>query len=172
VDADVTLHFPDFRAEERTFAMLVQVAGRSGRGPRPGRVVVQTLSPAARPIARAAAAEQELFYAEEVAQRRALGYPPAASLIGLELSSADVVKAEKGAAYVAQRVAALLEDQAQVLGPGPISRERGRHGARVLIKTTEIGKTLDVLRPWLESYQPRFAARGARLVADVDPQWL
>ena len=172
VDADVTLHFPDFRAEERTFAMLVQVAGRSGRGSRPGRVVVQTLSPTARPIARAAAGEQELFYAEEVAQRTALGYPPSAELIGLELSSPAADRAEKGAAFVAERVAALLEGRAQVLGPGPLSRERGRHGARVLIKTAEMGKTLDVLRPWLESYRPRFAARGARLVADVDPQWL
>ena len=87
VDADVTLHFPDFRAEERTFAMLVQVGGRSGRGPRPGRAIVQTLSPGARPIARAAAGQQERFYSEEVAQRAAFGYPPATALVGLELSS-------------------------------------------------------------------------------------
>ena len=172
VDADVSLHFPDFRAEERTFGMLVQVGGRSGRGSRPGRVIVQTLSPAARPIARAAAGEQERFYAEEVSQRRELGYPPATSLIGLEMSSPAAEKAEKGVAFVAERVAVLLEGQAQVLGPGPLYRERGRHSARVLVKTAEIGKTLDVLRPWLESYRPRFAARGARLVADVDPQWL
>ena len=172
VDADVTLHFPDFRAEERTFAMLVQVGGRSGRGPQPGRVVVQTLSPTARPIARAAAGQQERFYSEEVAQRRALDYPPSTSLIGLETSSPVADKAEKGAAFVAERVAALLKGEAQVLGPGPLYRERGRHSAHVLVKTAEIGKTVDVLRPWLESYRPRFAARGARLVADVDPQWL
>jgi primosomal protein N' (replication factor Y) len=172
VDADVTLHFPDFRAEERTFAMLVQVAGRSGRGLRPGRVIVQTLSPTARPIARAAAGEQERFYAEEISQRRALDYPPTTSLVGLEMSSPVAAKAETGAAFIAARVAAVLGDGAQVLGPGPLYRERGRYTARVLIKTAAIGKTLDTLRPWLESYRPRFAARGARLVVDVDPQWL
>jgi len=170
VDADVMLRFPDFRAEERTFAMLVQVGGRSGRGPRRGRVLVQTLSPEARPIALAASGEQERFYAEELAARTALGYPPATSLIGLEMSSTARDKAEQGAAFVAARVAALTEGRAQVLGPGPLYRERGRSVARVLVKTGEMGKTLDVLRPWLERYRPRFAARGARLVADVDPQ--
>jgi primosomal protein N' (replication factor Y) len=152
--------------------MLLQVGGRSGRGPRPGRVIVQTLSPAARPIVRAAAGEEERFYSEEVEQRQAFGYPPATSLIGLELSSPAADKAEKGGAFVAERVATLLGGRAQVLGPGPLYRERGRHSARVLIKTAAVGETLDVLRPWLESYRPRFAARGARLVADVDPQWL
>ncbi len=170
VDADVTLHFPDFRAEERTFAMLVQVGGRSGRGPRAGRVLVQTLSPGARPIALAAAGEQERFYAEEVAARTALGYPPATALVGLEMSSPSRDKAEKGAAFVAERVTALLGGEAQVLGPGPLFRERARYMARVLVKTADIGKTLDALRPWLEHYGPRLAARGARLVADVDPQ--
>ena len=172
VDADVTLHFPDFRAEERTFAMLVQVGGRSGRGPRPGRVIVQTLSPEARPIVLAAAGDVERFYREELEQRYALGYPPATALVGLELSSLSADKAARGAAFVAERLATLLGDDAQVLGPGPLFRERGRHGARVLVKTAEIGKTLGALRPWVERFRPRFAARGARLVVDVDPQWL
>jgi primosomal protein N' (replication factor Y) len=135
-------------------------------------VIVQTLSPTARPIARAAAGEQERFYAEEISQRRALDYPPTTSLVGLEMSSPVAAKAETGAAFIAARVAAVLGDGAQVLGPGPLYRERGRYTARVLIKTAAIGKTLDTLRPWLESYRPRFAARGARLVVDVDPQWL
>ncbi len=170
VDADLALHFPDFRAEERTFAMLIQVGGRSGRGPRAGRVLVQTLSPAARPIALAAAGDQERFYTEEVAARAALGYPPSTSLIGLELSSPARDKAEKGSAFVAEKLAELLGTRAEVLGPGPVYRERGRHVARVMVKTAPAGNTLDVLRPWLEHYRVRFAARGARLVADVDPQ--
>ena len=81
VNADLTLRFPDFRAEERTFAMLVQVGGRSGRGERPGRVLVQTLDPEARPIALAAAGEHERFYADELERRTALGYPPASTLL-------------------------------------------------------------------------------------------
>jgi primosomal protein N' (replication factor Y) (superfamily II helicase) len=172
VDADVTLHFPDFRAEEHTFAMLVQVGGRSGRGARRGRVLVQTLSPTARPIARAAAGEMERFYAEEVSQRAALDYPPTTSLVGIETSSPSADKATLGAAFVAERLGPLLGGTTQVLGPGPLYRERGRHAARVLIKTAQIGKTLDELRPWVERYRPGLARRGVRLVVDVDPQWL
>ena len=172
VDADVVLHFPDFRAEERTFAMLVQVGGRSGRGERPGRVIVQTLSPDARPIALAAGGEDERFYADEVDRRRELAYPPSASLVGLELSSTVADKAQKAAAFVAERLGPRLAAGEQLLGPGPLVRERGRHQARLLIKTTALGNTLDVLRPWADHYRPRFAQRGARLVVDVEPQWL
>jgi primosomal protein N' (replication factor Y) len=85
VNADLTLHFPDFRAEERTFAMLVQVGGRSGRGDHPGRVIVQTLDPEARPIALAAGGKEEQFYAEELERRQELGYPPAGFLVGLHV---------------------------------------------------------------------------------------
>jgi primosomal protein N' (replication factor Y) len=172
VNADLTLHFPDFRAEERTFAMLVQVGGRSGRGEHPGRVIVQTLSPEARPIALAASGEEERFYAEEMERRRELGYPPAGSLIGLELSGASEDKVGIAGRFTAERLTARLTDGESVLGPGPLWRERGRHACRVVVKTTETGKTLDTLRGWLAANRDRFAARGVRLVPDVDPQWL
>ncbi|MFA4964024.1 MAG: primosomal protein N' [Thermoleophilia bacterium] len=172
VNADLTLHFPDFRAEERTFAMLVQVGGRSGRGERPGRVLVQTLSPDARPIAYAAAGEEERFYAEEVERRRELGYPPQTTLIALEVSGRDEHKVGLAGQFTAERVGGLLAHGELVLGPGPLWRERGRSACRVLVKTTTTGKTLDVLRAWLSRDRDRFATRGVRLVPDVDPQWL
>ncbi|MBE3033209.1 MAG: primosomal protein N', partial [Actinobacteria bacterium] len=106
VNADLTLHFPDFRAEERTFAMLVQVGGRSGRGEHPGRVIVQTLSPEARPIALAASGEEERFYAEEMERRRELGYPPAGTLIGLELSGTSEDKVGIAGRFTAERLTA------------------------------------------------------------------
>ena len=59
-----------------------------------------------------------------------------------------------------------------MLGPGPLWRERGRHACRVVIKTTETGKTLDALRAWLAANRDRYAARGVRVVPDVEPQWL
>jgi primosomal protein N' (replication factor Y) len=172
VNADLTLHFPDFRAEERTFALLIQVGGRSGRGDRPGRVVVQTLDPEARPIALAAAGKEEEFYAEELERRRELGYPPAGFLIGLDVSGPSREKVEVAGRFTAERLAARLEGAAQVLGPGPLWRERGRHACRLVIKTTEIGKTLDALRAWLAANRDRYAARGVRVVPDVEPQWL
>ena len=172
VNADLTLHFPDFRAEERTFAMLVQVGGRSGRGEHPGRVIVQTLSPEARPIALAASGEQERFYAEEMERRRELGYPPAGTLVGLELSGTSQEKVGIAGRFTAARLAARLTHGESVLGPGPLWRERGRHACRVVVKTAATGETLDTLRGWLGANRDRFAARGVRLVPDVDPQWL
>jgi primosomal protein N' (replication factor Y) len=172
VNADLTLHFPDFRAEERTFSLLVQVGGRSGRGERPGRVVVQTLDPEARPIALAAAGKEEEFYAEELERRRELGYPPAGFLVGLDLSGTSRDKVELAGSFTAERLSAKLEGFAQVLGPGPLWRERGRHACRLVIKTTETGKTLDALRVWLAANRDRYAARGVRVVPDVEPQWL
>ena len=172
VNADLTLHFPDFRAEERTFALLVQVGGRSGRGDRPGRVIVQTLDPEARPIALAAAGKEEQFYAEELERRRELSYPPAGFLVGLDLSGASREKVDVAGRFTAERLAARLGDSAQVLGPGPLWRERGRHACRVVIKTSETGKTLDALRSWLAANRDRYAARGVRVVPDVEPQWL
>jgi primosomal protein N' (replication factor Y) (superfamily II helicase) len=172
VNADLTLHFPDFRAEERTFSLLIQVGGRSGRGERPGRVIVQTLDPEARPIAMAAAGKEEEFYAGELERRRELGYPPAGFLIGLDLSGTSRDKVEVAGRYTADRLAARLKDVAQVLGPGPLWRERGRHACRVVIKTAQTGKTLDALRVWLAANRDRYAARGVRVVPDVEPAWL
>jgi len=172
VNADLTLHFPDFRAEERTFALLIQVGGRSGRGDRPGRVIVQTLDPEARPIALAAAGEEERFYAEELERRRELGYPPAGFLVGLDLSGASRDKVEVAGRYTADRLTARLGELAQVLGPGPLWRERGRHACRLVIKTAHTGETLDELRAWLATNRDRYAARGVRVVPDVEPQWL
>jgi primosomal protein N' (replication factor Y) len=172
VNADLELHFPDFRAEERTFAMLIQVGGRSGRGPDPGRVLVQTLDPTARPIALAAAHDVETFYAGELERRHSLGYPPATVLVALEVSSVDADKAAKGAGFMVQRLRAALRNGEEVMGPGPVVRERGRSGARLVIKTIEVGKTLTVVREAVERYRGRFAERGARLTVDVEPQWL
>ena len=143
VNADLTLHFPDFRAEERTFALLIQVGGRSGRGDRPGRVIVQTLDPEARPIALAAAGKEEEFYAEELERRRELRYPPAGFLVGLDISSASREKADVAGRFTAERLAARLGGTAQVLGPGPVWRERSRHSCRVVIKLPKQGK------PWM-----------------------
>jgi primosomal protein N' (replication factor Y) len=172
VNADLTMYFPDFRAEERTFAMLVQVGGRSGRGAHPGRVLVQTLNPEARPIALAAGREEERFYAEEVERRRELSYPPSATIVAFELSGTDERKVTLAGRFTAERLSARLDHGEQVLGPGPLWRSHGRHACRVVVKSTQTGETLESLRVWLEKNRQRFAERGVRLVPDVDPQWL
>jgi primosomal protein N' (replication factor Y) len=152
--------------------MLVQVGGRSGRGAHPGRVLVQTLDPEARPIALAAAGEHERFYRDEIARREELRYPPAGTLLAVEVSSAEAAKATAGAAFVAERLAAALGHGEAIIGPGPLSRERARYVARIVVKSAEIEATLPAMRGLLARYGARFAARGARLVVDVEPQWL
>ncbi len=89
VDADATLRFPDFRAEERTFALIAQLAGRSGRGPAGGRVLVQALDVEARALRCAAAHDAEGFVTGELARREALGYPPFTDLIRVVCSSTE-----------------------------------------------------------------------------------
>src|SRR5207302_1647356 len=86
LDADATLRFPDFRAEERTFALVAQLAGRAGRGV-DGRVLVQTIAPQARAIVHAARHDSEGFLASELERRRALGYPPFSHLIRITSSA-------------------------------------------------------------------------------------
>src|SRR5205823_1618983 len=97
LDADGTLRFPDFRAEERTFALVAQLAGRSGRGPRGGRVVVQALDPAARALRFAARHDSEGFLADELERRRLLGYPPYSHLIRIVCSSHEAGRETRAA---------------------------------------------------------------------------
>ena len=102
LDADATLRFPDFRAEERTFALVAQLAGRSGRGERGGRVLVQTLAPEAAAIRHAAAHDAEGFLAGELERRRALRYPPFSHLVRIELTSAEAGRAQAASERVRQ----------------------------------------------------------------------
>ena len=161
VNADLTLHFPDFRAEERTFSLLIQVGGRSGRGDRPGRVVVQTLDPEARPHrARAPRARRRSSTPRSWCAGGELGYPPAGFLVGLDLSGTSRDKVDVAGHYTADRLTATAGRARPGARPRPLWRERGRHACRLVIKTTETGKTLDVLRDWLAANRDRYAARG------------
>jgi len=124
VAADMGLHFPDYRASERTFQLLTQVAGRAGRGVDPGRVVLQTFVPDHYVIALARTHDYETFYREEIARRRPHGYPPFRSLLHLLLSSRDEVAVEEAAQEVAQLVALVPglsedSDRIEILGPAP-----------------------------------------------------
>ncbi|MCP3983509.1 MAG: primosomal protein N' [bacterium] len=137
VNGDLGLHFPDFRAAERTFQLLTQVAGRAGRGGLPGRVILQTSSPEHYAIAPVVRHDYEGFYREELSHRASLGYPPLGTLAQVRVSAED----EGRAAGFAERLAAharsaAAEQPCEVLGPAPspISRLRGRYRFQVLLK--------------------------------------
>jgi primosomal protein N' (replication factor Y) len=170
LDADATLRFPDFRAEERTFAMVAQLAGRSGRGEAGGEVIVQTLAPAAASIEHAARHDAAGFLGAELERRRRLHYPPFSSLVRINFSSEREPALDGAAAALASRLRAALPAASDLLGPAPMFRVRGRHRRRILIKTDEREGTVTAVR---EAVEDAAADRGLRAVAigvDVDPQ--
>ncbi|HEX2360108.1 MAG TPA: primosomal protein N', partial [Solirubrobacterales bacterium] len=132
LDADASLRLPDFRAEERTFALITQLAGRSGRGEAGGRVIVQTLSPEAPSVRRAAAHDAAGFLGEELGRREALRYPPFSHLIQIELGSEREAAVEGAAEALKALVDERLPGGTDLLGPAPLFRRRGRHRRRLV----------------------------------------
>ena len=170
IDADSTLRYPDFRAEERTFALVAQLAGRSGRGDRGGRVLVQTLAPTAAPIVAAARHDAAGFLAAELERRREFGYPPASSLIAIELTGpAEPPQIGAGEAIATAHRPALGAD-AELLGPAPRFRRRGRFRRRLLVKTTAPEHDATAVRRTLADPAVEAAITGVTLAVDVDPQ--
>jgi primosomal protein N' (replication factor Y) len=168
VDADSTLRFPDFRAEERTFALIAQLAGRAGRGPRGGRVLVQTTSPDAPAIAAAARHDTPGFVAGELERRRALDYPPFADLIRI-VCTAEEPGAPRSAAGTVAGAAATARG-ATVLGPAPLFRLRGRHRWQVVVKAHDRGAAIAAVRAAVDRAANERANRDVAFSVDVDPQ--
>jgi primosomal protein N' (replication factor Y) (superfamily II helicase) len=129
--ADLGLHFPDFRAGERTFQLLTQVAGRAGRGEDPGRVVIQTFLPAHYAVALARTHDYPRFYREEIARRRPHGWPPFRDLVQVALSGPRASAVEAAAAALAGLAKTVPcgdveEEKVEVLGPAPAPLARIR----------------------------------------------
>jgi primosomal protein N' (replication factor Y) (superfamily II helicase) len=170
LDADATLRFPDFRADERTFALIAQLAGRAGRGG-DGRVLVQTIAPEARAILHAARHDSHGFLAGELERRRALSYPPYSNLIRVVLSAADAAPAH--AAAVALRTRFLASDAAErasVLGPAALFRLRGRERRVLVIKAGERRPAVRALGAAVSELAAHRAHAGVSFSVDVDPQ--
>jgi primosomal protein N' (replication factor Y) len=168
VAADVGLHMPDFRASERTFQLLTQVAGRAGRDAAPGRVIVQTFVPSHYAVRPVRDHDYETFYAEELAHRAALGFPPLGALV-LALVSAPEEDATRAAAQSLASVGvAASGDGARCLGPAPapLARLRGRYRYQLLLK----GETAAVRRA-AQAVQKAAAdlPEPVQVSVDVDP---
>jgi primosomal protein N' (replication factor Y) len=163
VDADLPLHFPDYRSAENTFSLVVQVAGRAGRDGRPAHVVVQTSNPEHYSLSCAAAGDFEGFYSAELPSRRAFVFPPFADLAVLTRSDAYDDRAAASAREAADAIASgLLKDGVEgirVMGPSPafIHRLRGEYRWQVTLK----GSGLERAR--------HLAPRGKGWSFDVDP---
>ena len=168
VDADGTLRFPDFRAEERTFALVTQLAGRAGRGPGGGRVIVQTMAPEAASIAAAARHDADGFLDGELARREALRYPPFSHLIRIVCSATD----PHAVADAATAVRAALGDipGATILGPAPLFRLRGRERAQLVVKGTQRAAAVRAAGAAVDAVAGERGRRGVAFSVDVDPQ--
>jgi primosomal protein N' (replication factor Y) len=170
VDADATLRFPDFRAAERTFAMVAQLAGRSGRGEAGGEVIVQTLAPDAPSIVHAAGHDSSTFLAEEIERRRALRYPPFSHLVRIVLKAEAEARVDRTAAKLAEALAASLPSEAELLGPAPMFRVRNRYRRRLLTKATDREGTVAAIRLAVERLAADRSLKDVAIGVDVDPQ--
>jgi len=164
VDADTGLGLPDFRAEERTFQLLTQLAGRSGRDA-PGRVLVQTFQPDARPIACAARHDVARFLDEELDRRRALAYPPFSHVVAVVVAGPELAPALRAL----EELRAGLPG-AELLGPAPLLRLRGRYRARLVAKTDRPRAVATRAARLLAAAAPAMRRAGLTAVVDVDPQ--
>ncbi|MGH2957925.1 MAG: replication restart helicase PriA, partial [Solirubrobacterales bacterium] len=170
LDADGTLRLPDFRSEERTFSLITQLAGRSGRGAAGGRVLVQTLAPGAPSILRAAEHDATGFLAGELERRRALRYPPYSHLVELVLASEEEPRVERAAASVRELLAEALPADAELLGPAPLFRLRDRHRRRLVVKSERRRDTAEAIRAAVsDAVRSRLLGEVA-ISVDVDPQ--
>ena len=170
VDADVGLHLPDFRSAERTFQLLAQVAGRAGRGPKGGRVLVQTRQPGHPALRHAAAHDVEGFLREELASRESPPYPPHTSLVNVLVSGLRETEVQRGVIEVADWLEGLITRYrlpVTLLGPAPcpLARIKDRWRWHLLLKgvSEELGKVV--------RYASRRVGRWreVRVVLDRDP---
>ena len=172
--ADLSLSMPDFRAAERTFQLLSQVAGRSGRGDNPGRVIIQTYAPDHYAIRYLTAHDYRGFFSAEREFRQALNYPPFSRLVNLRLDGPKLADVEAQVRWLAARLRVLqtrnpeIYDQVEVLGPAaaPIEKLRNRYRWQLLLRSKHSSRVLKLARA-ARDVLPN--SRAVRLHIDVDP---
>jgi primosomal protein N' (replication factor Y) (superfamily II helicase) len=166
VDADLALESSDPRAGERTWALLAQVAGRAGRGERPGRALVQTYLPKHPLMEALIKSDRDAYLETEKKIREAVNLPPHGRLAALVISGADASETERFARSIAN--VAPMGEGVSVLGPAPapIAMVRGRHRWRLLVKANRDVNIQSFLREWLRDVKPK---GSLKLHIDVDP---
>lgn len=171
LNADTSLNLPDFRASERTFQLLMQVAGRAGRADKAGEVLIQTYNPEHYAIQLAKNQDYEAFYRYEMGIRRQMAYPPYYFTVGLTLSHKDEQVVVKTAYEVLGLLKSQLSSQSQLLGPvpKPISRTHNLYHYQIIIKYRFEERLESLLNQILDMMQePEY--RELRLIIDHEPQ--
>jgi primosomal protein N' (replication factor Y) len=175
--ADLSLNIPDFRASERTFQLLTQVAGRAGRGSLPGRVIIQTYNPHHYSIQMARAQDFLSFYRQEAQFRQEMAYPPFARLINLRLEGNSEDRIRRYAKFMEQIALRILEkkkkycDQVEMLGPSlaPLARLKGKYRCQILLKGKRWATLHEFTEQILEEAEQEISLSGVKMIVDVDP---
>jgi primosomal protein N' (replication factor Y) len=169
LSADQALGLPDFRSGERAFQLLTQVAGRAGRGERPGTVVIQAFDPEHPVLAHAAAQDFEEFYEREIRYRRALRYPPLSALVKLVIADREEHRAYRWAEIVGDALRAAAGEKLQIGGPGPapIERLNGRFRQQILVRAAGRRRLIAAVDRALGVVGTAVPRRA--LTVDVDP---
>jgi primosomal protein N' (replication factor Y) len=171
VSADQGLGIPDFRAAERTFQLLTQVAGRAGRGNAPGQVVVQTFYPEHYAILLAAEQNYEGFYSKEMRFRRMMHYPPSGALAHVVAQGKQLEAAAKAAKQVGEFLNGLEQSYGlKVLGPNPapLARVEGRYRIQFLVKAKSRARLNEALRRLVDDCEQR-GIPPQTVMIDMDP---
>jgi primosomal protein N' (replication factor Y) len=167
ISADVGLGLPDFRAAERTFQLLTQVAGRAGRGDQPGEAIIQTLFPGHYSIRLATTQDYAAFYEREIDFRRKMRYPPVIAMVNVVVRGKTYDAAMEGAAELARRTSERSLGGFVILGPAPapLTRLRGEHRAQFFLK----GRSRQAMKTALREAMASTPALARRVTIDVDP---
>jgi primosomal protein N' (replication factor Y) (superfamily II helicase) len=171
INCDGMLSLPDYHMNERAYQLITQVSGRAGRKDKEGRVVIQTYRPESGLIRHSMDEDYESFYAQELAARKELSYPPFTSLANIVISGLDEKAVAGEAKKILDKIKRDIKMNIEILGPAPapfyrINRYWRRH---ILLKTREIEKLTGLLGESLKSYRKN---KDIRLIIDVDPAWI
>jgi primosomal protein N' (replication factor Y) len=179
VCADLSLSMPDFRAGERTFQLLAQVAGRAGRGRSPGRVILQTYNPGHFSIEAARSQDYNVFFRQEIEYRKTLGYPPFSRLVQLRISGADADRTAAQAQRIGRYCRQLRRDrpqhaQLEILGPieAPLARIANQYRWQLLLKDSRYKPLQKLVHRLLFDAHAPAKKRGVSVAIDVDPVFL
>jgi primosomal protein N' (replication factor Y) len=172
VIADIGLSLPDFRGGERLFALLAQVAGRSGRGTQSGKVLIQTFNPDHYAIQAARHHDYKTFYATELEARRELNYPPFTRIVRLVFEAGSPEKALAAAGLYVSSLGRISGADIEVMGPAPavISKLKGSYRCQVLVKGTKsLPGAKKLIGQIVTMTGKSHHIPGARVLVDVDP---
>jgi primosomal protein N' (replication factor Y) len=175
--ADLSLNFPDFRAGERTFQLLAQVAGRAGRGSRRGRVILQTLNPDHFCVVTARDQDYSAFYEHEIRFRRDLQYPPYRRLIQILVTGKDRSQTARYAQRLGEICRALhsenktYQKEIELLGPvaAPLARIKMAYRWQLLLKGLRVGPLHALTRALKTRAEREIPKAAVKVVVDVDP---